>query len=110
MEECPDLGLPILDRETLSLDWESSVRESTDLALPILDSAIIMLVCESADLRLLVWNFAMPSLDWKSTVYLGVYRCRVTDFTSCNPFFGLGVYRSRATDSASRSAFTGLES
>ena len=92
MEECTDLGLPILDGGTLSLDWESSVRESTDLELPILDSAIISLVWESTDLGLLVWNFATLSLNWESTVYLGVYRSRVTDFASCNPFFGLGVY------------------
>ena len=57
----PRSGLPILDRETLPLDWDSSVRESTDLELPILDSAIISLVQESTDLRLLVWNFAMLS-------------------------------------------------
>ena len=51
MEECKDLRLPILDRATMSLDWESSVRESTDLDLSILDSAII-----STDLGLLVWK------------------------------------------------------
>ena len=56
MEECTDLRLPILDRATISLDWESSVRESTDLDLSILDSAIISPVCESTDRGLLVWK------------------------------------------------------